>query len=481
MKPRNCAWRASKCSDQMAPAASKTARASSVLALEHGSSSRSLEAASASSSVWPRTTTVSCSRSDASPSRETRPSPWVNTRFGKPAAGDVDAIDEIVDPLAEISRQGFAGDGQARRHRLAVQADRFGGLRAAVGDAADDSSVVLASAVERPPSRRPNWDDDAVAVTAQRLRRRRRRSASMRLTRSSLRALKSATRPRRSRGCADRCRPRGAMMSSALRPLASASRAATSAPTAVRDSCICAPCAAIRSTVAEPARSIAWRYPRRRRRSRWRRARRRWKCVRRGARRSFRDRAAMPLVRVVDHRAHAAAVGDDGLALVGHFGDQRANAAFVVGIGALERRDFGTHQRLELGGARQRALDAVAHRGDFAADRLGERGDMLARHRFGLGEPQRDLGDRARRDAQFLQAARQGGKAEEQDRRSERRQARAAPFPAGSGHSRAPSSAVRSGRAEVRNRVGHAQRQPDGRRDRAATNGARLGRRDCMA
>ena len=214
-----------------------------------------------------------------------------------------------------------------------------------------------------------------------------------------------------------------AMISSALRALASASRVATSAPTAFRDSLH------LRALRRDPvdgrgARAVhrRWRSPPRRRRARWRRARRRWKCVRRGARRCSRDRWRSPDARRPIDGAHAAAVGDDRLALVGHFGDQRANAAFVVGIGALERRDLGTHERLQFGGASQRPLDAVAHRGDFPADRLGQRGDLLARHRFRLREPQRDLGDRARRDAQFLQPARQGGEAEEEDRRSERGQ-----------------------------------------------------------
>ena len=186
-----------------------------------------------------------------------------------------------------------------------------------------------------------------------------------------------------------------------------------------------------------------------------------------------------PLMRIAYDGAHAAAVGDDGLALVGHFGDQRANAAFVVGIGALERRDLGTDEGLQLGGAGQRPLDAVAHRGDFPADRLRQRGDLLARHGFGLRQPQRDLSDRARRDAQFLQPARQGGEAEEEDHRSERRQDeqdRLRPQ-----YIIARRREIHSRRGIARNRVGHAEPQPDdrgdgGRHERRPARTARLQR-----
>ena len=40
---------------------------------------------------------------------------------------------------------------------------------------------------------------------------------------------------------------------------------------------------------------------------------------------------------------------------------QRADAHFVVGIGALERGDFVGDQRFQFAGARDRPLDPVAH------------------------------------------------------------------------------------------------------------------------
>ncbi len=126
------------------------------------------------------------------------------------------------------------------------------------------------------------------------------------------------------------------------------------------------------------------------------------------------------LMGVADDGTHPAAAGDDRLALVGHFGDQRANAALIVGIGALQRRNLGAHQRLELGGARKGALDAVAHRSDLAADGLGQRRDLLAGDGLRLGETQGDLRDRAGRDPEFLEPARERRETEQEERRPER-------------------------------------------------------------
>ena len=122
-----------------------------------GGVSRSLDAASASSSVCPRTTTVSCNRSDASPSREARSSPCDEHRLGKSAAGAVDAIDDVLAPFAEISGHRFAGRGQARRHGLAVQPNRFGGLSAAGLDAVDQVVVARADLRDEGFAGRPDF------------------------------------------------------------------------------------------------------------------------------------------------------------------------------------------------------------------------------------------------------------------------------------------------------------------------------------
>ena len=79
------------------------------------------------------------------------------------------------------------------------------------------------------------------------------------------------------------------------------------------------------------------------------------------------------LVGAGDRGAHALGMGDDGFALAAEAIDQGADARLVLGIGALDLVDFGVDQRLELDGARQRALDAFAHGRDFAAHGLADR------------------------------------------------------------------------------------------------------------
>ena len=110
-----------------------------------------------------------------------------------------------------------------------------------------------------------------------------------------------------------------------------------------------------------------------------------------------------------DGGAHPSPIGDNRFALIRHFGDQRTHPALVVGIRALQRRDFRAHKRLKLRGARQSALDAVAERRDFAANCLGKGDDLLGRQRFGLGEAHRDLGKRLCRQPQFLRPAHHRG------------------------------------------------------------------------
>ena len=97
-------------------------------------------------------------------------------------------------------------------------------------------------------------------------------------------------------------------------------------------------------------------------------------------------------VHTVDGVAYRFGLPDQGVALAAEILQQRADAHFIVGVGVLERGDLVADQRLELGGARQRALDAVAHGGDLAPDRLADGDDRLARHRLRLGEPHGDLG-----------------------------------------------------------------------------------------
>ncbi len=113
-------------------------------------------------------------------------------------------------------------------------------------------------------------------------------------------------------------------------------------------------------------------------------------------------------------------LADQRVALAGEILQQAADADFVVVIGVLERGHLVGHQRLELGGARQCAFHAVAHRGDFAADRLADGDDRFPRHRLRLGEPHGDFRHGLRDQPQFLRAPRHMGEhVEEDDRREE--------------------------------------------------------------
>ncbi len=87
-----------------------------------------------------------------------------------------------------------------------------------------------------------------------------------------------------------------------------------------------------------------------------------------------------------DGVAHLFGLADQGVALMRERLEQAADADFVVVVGALERRHFVGDERFKLGGARERALDAVAHGRDLAADRLADRHDGIAGDLFRLGK-----------------------------------------------------------------------------------------------
>ena len=120
--------------------------------------------------------------------------------------------------------------------------------------------------------------------------------------------------------------------------------------------------------------------------------------------------------------ANLLGLADQIVALMGDVLQQRADAHFVVGIGALERRDFIGHQRFQFAGARDRAFDAVAHGSDFAADRLTDRHHRVGGGTFGFGEADRDLRHRLRDHPHFLAAPGQAcEEIEQQHRRKEQR------------------------------------------------------------
>ena len=115
-------------------------------------------------------------------------------------------------------------------------------------------------------------------------------------------------------------------------------------------------------------------------------------------------------------------LADQIVALMGDVLQQRADAHFVVAIGALQRCDFVGNEGFEFAGARDRAFDAVAHRRDFTADRLADGDHGVAGGAFGLGKANRNLRHRLRDHAQFLAAPGKGGEEiQQQHRREEHR------------------------------------------------------------
>ena len=138
--------------------------------------------------------------------------------------------------------------------------------------------------------------------------------------------------------------------------------------------------------------------------------------------RDQRDVVAQVDLHAGNRAAHLFGLTDQVVALMGDVLQQRADPHLVVGIGAFQRRDFVGDQGFQFARARNRALDAVAHRGDFAPDRLADGHHGIARRALGLGETNCDLRHRLRDHPQFLAAP---GKVrqeiEQQDRRKEQR------------------------------------------------------------
>ncbi len=127
----------------------------------------------------------------------------------------------------------------------------------------------------------------------------------------------------------------------------------------------------------------------------------------------------------VDGVAHLLGFADQRLALLGDPVDEAADAHLVVVVGAFESRYLVVDQDFQLGGARDRALDAVAHRSDFAADRLADAHDRIVGYRFRLGEADDGSPHRLGDEPQFLRARHHMRQhEEEQDRRGEAHQKR---------------------------------------------------------
>ena len=125
---------------------------------------------------------------------------------------------------------------------------------------------------------------------------------------------------------------------------------------------------------------------------------------------------------VADRVAKLPAIGENCFTLIGHFRDQATKPPLVFARRAFQGGNFRPHELFEFRGARVGALDPVPHRRDFAADCLGKRNELLARHRLGLGQPHRHSCDRTGGKPQLLQTAREGREREEEDDGAERRQ-----------------------------------------------------------
>ncbi len=123
-----------------------------------------------------------------------------------------------------------------------------------------------------------------------------------------------------------------------------------------------------------------------------------------------------------DGAADLLGLTDQIVALMCDVLQQRANADLVVAVGALECRDLIGNQGLEFAGPRDRAFDAVAHRGHLASDGLADRHHGIACRVLGFREADRDLRHRLRDHAQFLTAPGQTGEEiDQQHRRDEQR------------------------------------------------------------
>ncbi|CEG07381.1 hypothetical protein BN961_00770 [Afipia felis] len=105
-----------------------------------------------------------------------------------------------------------------------------------------------------------------------------------------------------------------------------------------------------------------------------------------------------------DRVANLLGLADEVVALGGDVLKQGANADFVVAVGAFKRRNFVGDEGFQFAGTRNGALDAVAHRRDFTADRLTDGDHGIARDVLGLGEAHGHLRHGLGDHAQFLAA-----------------------------------------------------------------------------
>ena len=116
----------------------------------------------------------------------------------------------------------------------------------------------------------------------------------------------------------------------------------------------------------------------------------------------------------LDGGADALGRRHDGFTFGCQFGDERAHLVFVVGVGAFERGHLAMDEVLQFAGARHRALDAIANRGNFAPHGLTEREDGLRSSNFRLREASGDFGHHAGGNLQLARTALQSGHREKE-------------------------------------------------------------------
>ncbi len=136
--------------------------------------------------------------------------------------------------------------------------------------------------------------------------------------------------------------------------------------------------------------------------------------------RDQRDVVAQVDLHAGDGAANLLGLADQIVALMGDVLQKSADPHLVVAVGALERRDLVGDQGFEFAGARDGAFDAVAHRRDFAADRLADGDHGIAGGALRFRKADCNLRHRLRDHAHFLAAPGQAGEEiKQQDRRQE--------------------------------------------------------------
>ncbi|WP_413468415.1 pentapeptide repeat-containing protein [Mesorhizobium muleiense] len=136
-------------------------------------------------------------------------------------------------------------------------------------------------------------------------------------------------------------------------------------------------------------------------------------------------------MRAGDRGAHAFGVGDHRFALAAQPVDERADAGFILRIGALDLVDLAVDQGFELDGTCKRALDAFTHGRNLAADGLTDHHDAILGDLLRLGQAKSHLRHRLSGDAHLLRAANHGCKRPEQEDRQDRSDCQANQFGTG--------------------------------------------------